>query len=257
MAACGGDRAQWEARWKQAVDEAAALSLEDEEKGAEPPYRGLARFEPSDSGRFFGRDKLTADLLDLMGKRRFAAVFGASGSGKSSLLRAGLIPALQHRQQSALRPAAIRILTPGQHPVRSHAHVVDTPPGTENARADVLVIVDQFEEVFTLCHDPAERAHFLDLLLTARQPASHLRILIAVRADFYGRCAEHPGLTDALRDGNLLVGPMRRAELREAIVKPATAVGLTVERALTSVDASEPSASWWPRPPGRRCHRRG
>ncbi|SOE79098.1 WD40 repeat [Streptomyces sp. OV198] len=96
------------------------------------------------------------------------------------------------------------------------------------------MIVDQFEEVFTLCHDPAERAAFIDMLLTARQPDSRLRILLAVRADFYGRCAGHPGLAEALRDANLLVGPMSPVELREAIVKPTAAEGLTEERALTS-----------------------
>lgn len=234
VAACGGDSAEWEARWKQAVDEAAPSSSEYEE-GGEPPYRGLERFEPGDSGRFFGREKLSADLLDLMRRQRFAAVFGPSGSGKSSLLRASLIPALQHTQDADLRPAAIRILTPGQHPARTHARVLDpgnTKPGSPGA--DTFVIVDQFEEIFTLCHDPAERTSFLDLLLTARQPASRLRVLIAVRADFYGRCAEHRDLADALRDANLLVGPMSATELRAAIVKPAAAEGLTVERALTA-----------------------
>lgn len=124
--ACGGDPAEWEARWKRAVDEAAASSSEDAESG-EPPYRGLARFEPGDSSRFFGRDKLTSDLLELAGRRRFAAVFGASGSGKSSLLRAGLIPALRDTQDVALRPAAIRILTPGQLPARTPRCLTPVP----------------------------------------------------------------------------------------------------------------------------------
>ncbi|WP_340383907.1 helix-turn-helix domain-containing protein [Streptomyces sp. SS7] len=232
--ACGGDRAEWEARWRRAVDEAAASGPGVDEESGTPPYRGLARFELGDSGRFFGRDKLTAELFDVLRKHRCAAVFGASGSGKSSLLRAGLIPALQHTQDLALRPAAIRILTPGRHPARTHAQVLDTGPGTESAQTDVFVIVDQFEEVFTLCHDPAERADFIDLLLTARRPESRLRVLLAVRADFYGRCAEHRGLADTLRDANVLVGPMSPAELRQAIVKPAVAEGLTVERALTA-----------------------
>ncbi|MEV2198270.1 helix-turn-helix domain-containing protein [Streptomyces phaeochromogenes] len=233
VAACGGDAAEWDARWKQAVDEVAASV--DGRDGAEPPYKGLARFETGDSDRFFGRDRLTADLLDLLGRKQFAAVFGPSGSGKSSLLRAGLIPSLQHTQEAGLRPAAIRILTPGLHPARIHAQVFDV----DNARpgspaADTFVIVDQFEELFTLCHDPAERARFLDLLLAARRPENRLRVLIAVRADFYGRCAEHRALADALRDANLLVGPMSPAELRAAIVKPAAAEGMTVERALTA-----------------------
>ncbi|WP_243762212.1 helix-turn-helix transcriptional regulator [Streptomyces sp. Tu 3180] len=234
-AACGGDVVEWEARWKQAVDEAATSRTEEDGDRAKSPYKGLARFETGDRSLFFGRDQLTADLLDLLRRRRFAAVFGPSGSGKSSLLRAGPVPALQHAQEPGLRPAAIRILTPGPRPTRTHARVLDpadTGPGSPDA--DTFVIVDQFEGIFTLCHDGAGRARFLDLLLAAQRPESRLRVLIAVRADFYGRCAEHRDLADALRDANLLVGPMRPAELRAIIVKPAAAEGLTVERALTS-----------------------
>lgn len=236
VAACGGDAAHWESRWKQAVEEAAS-ALEDEGEGADPPYRGLARFETGDSARFFGRDRLTTDLLELLLRRRFAAVFGPSGSGKSSLLRAAVIPTLQHTQHAGLRPAAIRILTPGDRPAHTHAHVFepsDTNPGIGTVEADTLIVVDQFEEIFTLCQDPAERARFIDKLLAARRPENRLRVLIAVRADFYGHCAEHRDLADALRDAHLLAGPMRPAELREAIVRPAAAAGLTVERALTS-----------------------
>ncbi|MBL1110390.1 hypothetical protein JK361_38555 [Streptomyces sp. 5-8] len=235
VTACGGDPQEWKARWNQAVDEVAAQGDPDDGSAAEPPYKGLARFETGDSARFFGRDRLTADLLDLLRRHRIAAMFGPSGSGKSSLLRAGLIPALHHLQEPSLRPAAIRILTPGHHPARTHARVFD-PAGTSPAGpdADTFVVVDQFEEIFTLCHDPAERDRFLDLLMTAREPASRLRVLVAVRADFYGHCAEHRRLAGTMRDAGLLVGPMHPTELRAAIVNPAAAEGLTVERALTS-----------------------
>ncbi|WP_405568772.1 helix-turn-helix domain-containing protein [Streptomyces phaeochromogenes] len=234
VGACGGDLADWEARWKEAVEESAGDGSQDND-GSLTPYRGLARFETGDSGLFFGREQLTADLVGLLRRRRFAAVFGPSGSGKSSLLRAGLIPALQQAQEPDLRPAAIRILTPGERPARSHAPLL-TPatPRDGSTVADTFVIVDQFEEVFTLCHDAAERAHFIDLLLTAQQPESRLRVLLAVRGDFYGRCAEHRDLAEALRDANLLAGAMSPTELRDAVVKPATAAGLTVERALTT-----------------------
>ncbi|MFD3622394.1 PQQ-binding-like beta-propeller repeat protein [Streptomyces sp. NPDC058676] len=232
--ACGGDLAEWEARWKAAVEESAADGSRNED-GTLAPYRGLARFETGDSGLFFGREQLTADLVGLLRRRRFAAVFGPSGSGKSSLLRAGLIPVLRHAQEPGPRPAAIRILTPGEHPARSHAPLLAPAiPRDGSAGADTFVIVDQFEEVFTLCHDADERARFIDLLLTARQPESHLRVLLAVRGDFYGRCAEHRDLADALRDANLLAGAMSQAELRDAVVKPAMAAGLTMERALTA-----------------------
>ncbi|WP_234048664.1 nSTAND1 domain-containing NTPase [Streptomyces liliifuscus] len=234
VGACGGDLAQWEDRWKEAVEESAGDGSQDDD-GSLTPYRGLARFETGDSRLFFGREQLTADLVDLMCRRRFAAVFGASGSGKSSLLRAGLIPALRQAQEPGLRPAGIRILTPGERPARSHEPLL-TPaiPRDGSTVADTFVIVDQFEEVFTLCHDAAERVRFMDLLLTARQPESRLRVLLAVRGDFYGRCAEHRDLAEALRDANLLAGGMSPTELRDAVVKPATAAGLTVERALTA-----------------------
>ncbi|MFL5993106.1 MAG: hypothetical protein ACJ736_02065 [Streptomyces sp.] len=232
--ACGADPAEWEARWKAAWEESADDGSRDDD-GALAPYRGLARFETGDSDLYFGREQLTADLVDLLRRRRFAAVFGPSGSGKSSLLRAGLIPVLRHAQGPGPRPAAIRILTPGERPARSHAPLL-TPaiPRDGNSDADTVVIVDQFEETFTLCHDAAERARFIDLLLTARRPESRLRVLLAVRGDFYGRCAEHRELADALRDANLLTGAMSRTELRAAVVKPATVAGLTVERALTT-----------------------
>ncbi|WP_407564435.1 hypothetical protein [Streptomyces sp. 184] len=248
---CGGDPGEWEWRWRQAAAEDAEQPFQH--GGEAPPYRGLARFEPGDRDRFFGRDRLTADLVELVRARRFAAVFGPSGSGKSSLLRAGLVPALQSGdvpgrdgeaggpdepresggpgpEQDCPPPAALRILTPGEHPARTHADVLDAAP----AEGDTYLLVDQFEEVFTLCQDPGERAAFLDRLLAARDPARRLRVVIAVRADFYGRCAEHRALTEALRDGQLLVGPMSPAELREAVVKPAAAEGLIVERALTA-----------------------
>ncbi|MGX4690073.1 nSTAND1 domain-containing NTPase [Streptomyces sp. JNUCC 63] len=232
--ACGGDLAEWEARWKEALEESAGDDSRDDD-GSLAPYRGLARFETGDSGLFFGREQLTADLVDLLRRRRFAALFGPSGSGKSSLLRAGLISVLRHTREPGLRPAAIRILTPGECPARSHAPLLaPAVPRDGSVGADTFVIVDQFEEVFTLCHDAAERARFIDLLLTARQPESRLRVLLAVRGDFYGRCAEHRDLADALRDANLLAGAMSQAELRDAVVKPATAAGLTVERALTT-----------------------
>ncbi len=166
-----------------------------------------------------------------MRRRPFAALFGPSGIGKSSLLRAGLVPALRERSASGPRLAAIRVLNPGEHPFRDHGHLL-TPAACEDG-ADTLVVVDQFEEVFTLCRD-RERARFIDLMLTARDPGSRLRVLIAVRADFYGHCADHGDLADALRDAHLLAGPMSQAELREAVVRPASARGVVVERALTA-----------------------
>ncbi|MGW7260200.1 nSTAND1 domain-containing NTPase [Streptomyces sp. NPDC054834] len=226
--ACGADVGEWERRWRSVAQEVAAEPEPDD--GSAAPYRGLARFEPGDRDLFFGRDQLVAQLAECVRTRRVVAVVGASGSGKSSLLRAGLIPVLRSDGSPGCRPAAIRILTPGRHPLATHADA--TVPSREPG--DTVVVVDQFEELFTLCVDPAERAAFLDLLVTAAVPDSRLRVVLAVRADFFGRCAEHRPLAAALRDATLLLGPMGPAELREAIVKPAVAAGLIVERTLTA-----------------------
>ncbi|MEU7282484.1 helix-turn-helix domain-containing protein [Streptomyces sp. NPDC045431] len=223
--ACGGDVEEWERRWKEASEESASQGLEE---GGLSPYQGLARFEPDDHDRFFGRDELVAKLRRMEGEHRFSAVFGPSGSGKSSLLRAGLIPTL--REDSASGVAAIRILIPGEHPLRTHAGAL----GPKDAAGDTLIVIDQFEEVFTLCRDAAQRTEFIDRLLAARQPDSRLRVVIAVRADFYGRLAEHRALAEAVSASGLLVGPMSASELREVIVKPAQGAGLIVERELTA-----------------------
>ncbi|MFD4911451.1 nSTAND1 domain-containing NTPase, partial [Kitasatospora purpeofusca] len=224
--ACGGDLAEWQRRWHAAVQEVAAGDSDD----GEAPYQGLARFEPGDRDRFFGRDRLAAELLALVDSRRLVAVVGASGSGKSSLLRAGLVPALRDRGATRAGPAAVRIFTPGPRPASDRAALM--APG--NGPGDTVLVVDQFEEAFTLCTEPAERAAFLDLLLAACAPDSRLRVVLAVRADFFGRCADHHGLAVTLREATLLIGPMGPAELREAIVKPAAGAGLIVERSLTS-----------------------
>ncbi|MFD4261129.1 WD40 repeat domain-containing protein [Streptomyces sp. NPDC058534] len=231
---CGGDPEEWERRWRAASAEAAALAAAEEE--SRPPYRGLTRYEPDDAALFFGRDRLVDRLTGLTRRHRFTAVFGPSGSGKSSLLRAGLIPRLRTPEtgpNAPAAPAAVRVLTPGADPLRTHADRLDPVPGAAPG-SDTWLIVDQFEELYTLCADPAERNAFVDRLLAATAPGGSLRVVIAVRADFLGRCAEHPALTAALQDATLLAGPMSREELREAVVRPAAAEGLVVERALTA-----------------------
>ncbi|MGW3117857.1 nSTAND1 domain-containing NTPase [Streptomyces sp. NPDC001107] len=227
--ACGADPAQWEAHWRAAEAEAAGTAREEDVE-VPPPYRGLTRFEPDDRQLFFGRDRLVDELNRLVCDHRFAVLFGASGSGKSSLLRAGLIPRLRDEIADRGRPAVLRVLTPGDRPAQTYGHLLTPAEGDPES----WVVVDQFEEVFTLCRDRAERARFLDLLLAARDPDRRLKVLIAVRADFYARCAEHRDLADALSGAGLLVGPMTADELRDAVVRPAQAVGHLVERELTA-----------------------
>ena len=178
--ACGGDPVEWEPRWKDADAEAAG-TLREETPDTAPPYRGLARFEPADQALFFGRDRLVEELRELVCEHRFAVLFGASGSGKSSLLRAGLIPHLRTEIGQRGRPAVLRVLTPGARPAATYGHLL--APAEDEPES--WVVVDQFEEVFTLCRDRAERDRFLGLLLSARDPDKRLRVVVAVRADFY------------------------------------------------------------------------
>jgi WD40 repeat protein len=227
VCACGGDPEEWGPRWKEAEAELAQAAAGEEPEGP-APYRGLARFEPADQHLFFGRDRMIDAVGELVCERRFAVLFGPSGSGKSSLLRAGLIPRLQREISSRGVPATLRILTPGMTPAATYGPLL-APREEEN-----WVVVDQFEEVFTLCRDPRERSRFIDLLLAARAPESKLRVLIALRADFYARCAEHRDLAEAVSGAGLLLGPMTADELREAVVGPAQAAGYLVERSLTA-----------------------
>ncbi|MFK0153585.1 hypothetical protein ACIQVK_16130 [Streptomyces sp. NPDC090493] len=241
VTACGGNEREWRSRWQEADTALAALPAPNVADQL-APYRGLARFGTEDSSLFFGRDQLVDEMLGLTLKHRFIALVGASGSGKSSLLRAGLVPALRDLDERAGRPAAIRLCTPGETPLSTHRGLLQAVAGG----GDTVLVVDQFEEIFTLCHEPEERVGFIRALLgnpprTAAAeddpapgtPGSRLRVIIGIRADFYGRCAGDAELVDALNTATLLVGPMAPEQIREAIVKPAAAGRLTVERALT------------------------
>ncbi len=203
--ACEGDVAEWEDRWRQVAAEVLPSPDPGPDEG-HPPYAGLAAYGTEDAEWFFGRDHLLDDLEQRIAHRRFVAVFGASGAGKSSLLRAGLVPRLTGRV------------------------VVTSPSETADPDLDVdLLIVDQFEEVFTLWPDADQRTAYIDALLTAR-----CKVVIGVRADFYGHCAQHPALVEALTDGQLLLGPMGAEELRQVVMQPAVKASCTVETALVS-----------------------
>ncbi len=208
--ACGGDPVEWQTHWQQAAAERAASQARED--AGKPPYRGLMGYRVDDAEWFFGRDRLVRQLATMLEKQRFVAVFGASGSGKSSLLRAGLIPAMS---RAGFTPV---VTTPGDV----------TPSG-------VLLVVDQFEELFTLCADPVERARFVDRLagLVASGDGA-TRVVLGVRADFYARCTELPVLARLLAGANVPVGPLDADELRQVVTEPARQAGLSVERALVT-----------------------
>jgi WD40 repeat protein/class 3 adenylate cyclase len=178
------------------------------------PYKGLFPFEPEDSELFFGREQLAKDLAARLTESSFLAVVGPSGSGKSSLARAGVVPALRRGSGEKLRTA---IISPGAHPLMQ----------LDGARDASLLVVDQFEEVFTLCRDEDERRAFIDALLDVA--ARGTRVVVALRADFYGHCATYPRLASALEERQALVGPMTEEELRRAIEGPAGHAGLVLE----------------------------
>jgi WD40 repeat protein/class 3 adenylate cyclase/energy-coupling factor transporter ATP-binding protein EcfA2 len=178
------------------------------------PYKGLLPFEPEDSELFFGREQLAEDIAARLTASGFLAVVGPSGSGKSSLVRAGVIPALERVSGDKFRTA---IFSPGAHPLAELA----------GAGEASLLVVDQFEEVFTLCHDEEERRAFIDALFDAS--ARGVRVIVALRADFYGPCAAYPRLASALEERQALVGPMTEEELRRAIERPSEHAGLVLE----------------------------
>jgi WD40 repeat protein/transcriptional regulator with XRE-family HTH domain len=200
-----------------------AQSVRQEEAPARglPPYKGLLFFDESDASLFFGRETLTAHLaaraanLVVDASSRFLAVVGASGSGKSSLMRAGLAVALKQAGWD------VRIFTPGANPLEALGiHIGKNPEDAEQDR--LLILVDQFEEVFTLCHDESERLEFIEKLLSlAREPSRAMSVIIALRADFYSHCAQYPGLRQAVAAKQEYIGQMNLDELRRAIEEPA------------------------------------
>jgi len=231
---------------------AAAVRREDAPAAGLPPYKGLYFFDEADAEFFFGREDLTKVLVkritaELNPDQRFLAVIGASGSGKSSVVRAGLVPALRWRKQSSEWP--IFVMTPTAHPLEAlesslrgddmhlgagKKHIPDTPahPGflalslerikdTTGAQHG-LFVVDQFEELFTLCRNEAEQAAFVENLMTAAfRPGGIAIVMIVMRADFYAHCARFELLRQALARHQEYIGPMTGAQLRHAIEEPA------------------------------------
>jgi WD40 repeat protein/transcriptional regulator with XRE-family HTH domain len=205
-----------------------------------PPYRGLESFGPADVDRFFGREALGREALDrwrsLVDDRQrpnLLALVGPSGSGKSSLLQAGLRPQLEGGGTSCT------VMTPGAAPLERLDALVgaagdagDTPtPGQD----EQVVVVDQLEELFTVCPDPEERVRFLDRLDELADPATPGGVIIALRIDFYAPLVATGRLVSSLQHAQVLVGPMHRDELLSAIVGPAEQAGMSVDDDLVAL----------------------
>ncbi len=197
--------------------------------GGACPYRGLLAFQPEDHDVFFGRDELVASLISRLVERRLLPVVGASGSGKSSLVRAGVVAALRAGALPGSKDWRVTILTPGSDPV---ARLAD---GWTAGGHQVLVI-DQMEELFTSCRDAVARFAFVDAVLDeVDRPGGSTLVVAALRADFYGHCASIPRLAEALTDTTVLLGPMSEAELRQAIEGPAEVMGYRLDPGLVEL----------------------
>lgn len=229
------------------------------------PYPGLAAFRPDQAKWFFGREEVTAELLGLLTERMARTgplvVVGPSGTGKSSLLRAGLLAALSAGRLPGSRDFAQLVFTPTADPLGAlgtqlaaatgcgEKEIVAALPNDpqrvvavigklsgagEPHSSRAVIVVDQFEEVFTLCPDEHHRQAFIRVLCAAAAEGGAL-VVLGLRADHYGRCAAYPELIKALRVGHVLLGAMTNAQLRSAIEKPALAAGLELEPGLAEV----------------------
>ena len=237
---------------------------EGDSAGTVCPYRGLRPFREEDQPFFCGREAFTAKLVEAVSQRKLVAVVGASGSGKSSVVRAGLIPALraradrrvwdmltilpQERPLHSLAANLVPLLEPEMSDVgrlretdklaawlisgdiQLHtviARVLDRQPGTEA----LLLVIDQWEELYTLCRDDGVRQKFVEQILDASL-SRQLGVVLTLRGDFFGHALSDRSLSDRLQGGVVNIGPMTRAELRCAIVEPAAKVNLSFEDGL-------------------------
>lgn len=225
------------------------------------PYKGLRPFQEADASDFFGRDTLIKRLSDRLTEtseyENFLAVIGPSGSGKSSVVKAGLIPAIRGGNVDSLANAFVVQMTPGSHPLRELegailsiatradddfitnlsignyqiSEIVNQalpPDGSQ-----LLLFIDQFEEIFTLVTDEDMRVDFLQKISTSASATnSRVKIIVTLRADFYDRPLMYPGFGEVLQSRTEVVLPLTAKELELAIRGPAERIGLVLETGL-------------------------
>jgi WD40 repeat protein/class 3 adenylate cyclase len=209
-------------------------------RGADPrteicPYKGLAAFETADAAYFYGRERLVGELAARTVGMGLLAVVGASGSGKSSAVMAGLLPSLAAGLLPGSERWAWAVMRPGVHPMAT----LETALESRDADSRLLLVVDQFEEVFTMPAQDGERAAFIDRLVELARDPQRTIVVATIRADYTGYCADYPDLADMLTTNLVLVGPMTPDDLRRAIERPARRVGLHVESALSDALVEE------------------
>ena len=226
------------------------------------PYKGLRAFTEADAHDFFGRGALTRRLVTRLSESgpgsRFLAVVGPSGGGKSSVVRAGLVPAIRQGAFEGQEDPFIAEMLPGAHPIdeleaallriavrpvpRLHDRLESGSRGLLEAvdlvapgQAEVVLVVDQFEEVFTLTTEERERELFLEALRVATaDPESRLRVIVTLRADFYDRPLIYPRFGELLAERTEAVPPLTPDELEQAIRGPVERVGVQPEPGLVA-----------------------
>ena len=224
------------------------------------PYRGLQVFHEEHAKWFFGRTAEIQRILEKLKTSRFLAIIGPSGSGKSSLARAGLLPRIREGALPNSDTWPISVLSPGGNPLASLSalllhlnstkgmtatvdalskdprtlHLASTLLLSEHPSATRMVLViDQFEEIFTLCSSEVERTQFIENVVYAgSQPGGQLTVVLTMRADFYQKCAAYPDFSARLASHQFLVSPMSEEGLRQAIEAPAHLMGQQFEEGL-------------------------
>lgn len=246
--------------------QATLIAYEEESSGAEieNPYKGLRAFNESDAEIFYGRESLVQQLLARLGEggdlSRFLAVIGPSGSGKSSVVRAGLIPALRRGGLPGSENWFIVDMLPGKHPFEeleaSLLRVAVNPPESLLAQlkdgsrgllravhrilpadesVELVLVVDQFEEVFTLIEDEAERSLLLDNIATAiMDERSRLRVIVTLRADFTDKPLRYVDFGEMMNRRFEFILPLTADEVERAVAGPAQHAGLRLETGLVS-----------------------
>ena len=245
------------------------------------PYRGLAAFQEEDAAYFYGRETVTQQLVAALKTKHLVAVVGASGSGKSSVVFAGLIPQLKRDRSHHWQIVSFR---PGNNPLESLAMAMPAAGialhqglktrerlqelefevglresdrtlqnfleslHTAAPKSHLVLIADQFEELYTLCQDSEERQIFLDHLLKAVKTVPNFTLVLTLRADFFSEVLSYRPLSDALQDGQINLGAMNATELAAAIEKPAHSLNIQLEPGLTQrlIDVVLTSPSYLP-----------
>jgi WD40 repeat protein/class 3 adenylate cyclase len=238
--------------FRRALDPAVAGAV-----GTRNPYKGLRAFAEDDAGDFFGREALTGHLIERLAQTRFLAVVGPSGSGKSSVVRAGLVPRIRQGALPGSERWNVVEMFPGAYPLEELEAALlrgaDKPPTglleqleqdergllravkqlLANDESELVLVVDQLEEVFTLVEDEARRTQFLALLERAvTDPHARLRVVVTLRADFYDRPLLYSGFAELLRDYVEALVPLKAEEFERAIAGPAERVGARFEPGL-------------------------